>query len=525
MESNSAIKFFKPLKDYWDNLEKQKRIRYGIVAAIVLLVIIALVLILNNKNYVVLYSGLDSGEAGEILAKLEEMEVDAKARGTGTIMVPEGTEDTLRMQLSSEGYPESGLNYDMFENSTGFGVTDYEKQKYMQFQLQDRLQTSIKTLSSIEDAIVTLYIPESTSFVLKSDKKDASASVILKLKNGAALSKNQVNGIVGLVAKSVPGLSEDQVLVIDNDGNTLNSLDANQAELAGTQLELEESVSKKYKEQIESMLEPVIGAGKVIAGVRVSLNFDKQTTESTTVQPVEGSTNGIPVSKNETKETATGSDTAGNVGMDANGGAPTYPETTTGGGQYTKTESTVNYEISKIQDLVQKAEGNIDDISVSIILDNADLQTGAEDKVKSIVAGATGIPADKVTVQTMDFNGQTTGETINGLFNAQNEEYRNMQRQKLILYAVLFGIIAIILIVLVVLVLKHNKKVKEQQRYEQMLAEELEKEAAGNGDDDLEFTEFTMRKSDQRKLIEKNIESNPEFVAQLLRNWLEDYGN
>ena len=522
MDSNSALKFFKPLKDYWDNLEKKKKIGFGIVTAVVLLVIIVSVLLLNNTKYTVLYSGLDSAEAGEILSKLEEKDVAAKVRGTGTILVPEEQEDELRMQLAAEGYPESGLNYDMFKNSTGFGTTDYEKQKYMQFQLQDRLQTSIKSLSTIDDAIVTLYIPESTSFVLKSDKQNASASVILKMKSNASLSKTQINGIVGLVAKSVPGLTEDQVLLIDSDGNTLNNIDSNQTELAGTQLELEEKVSNKYKEQIESMLEPVFGAGKVIAGVRVSLNFDKQSTESTRVEPVDGGTNGIPVSTNVTKENATGSSTAGNVGMDANGGAPTYPETTTGGGQYSKTEKTVNYEISQIKDMVQKAEGNISDISVSIILDNAGLQTGADEKVKSIIAGAAGIAPENVTVQTMDFNGQSADGSISSMFATQNEARQREMRNRVIFNIILFGAIAILLIVIIVLVLRHNKKVREMQRLAALEAAEAEYRKAHEEE---EPTEFTMKKSEQRKLIEKNIDSNPEFVAQLLRNWLDDYGN
>lgn len=523
MDSNSAIKFFKPLKDYWDKLEKQKRIMFGVAVAAVLLVIIVSVLLLNNTKYTVLYSGLDSAEAGKILTALTDKGVKAKPQGTGTILVPEDQADQLRMEMATEGYPESGLNYDMFKNSTGFGTTDYEKQKYMQFQLQDRLQVAIKSLSAIDDAIVTLYIPESTSFVLKSDKQDASASVILKLKNSATLSKAQVKGIVGLVAKSVPGLTEDQVLVIDSDGNTLNTLDANQTELAGTQLELEEKVSDKYKEQIQSMLEPVFGTGKVIAGVRVSLNFDKQSTESTRVEPVDGGTNGIPVSTNDTKETATGSSTAGNVGMDANGGAPTYPETNSGGGTYSKTEKTVNYEISKIKDMVQKAEGNIDDISVSIILDNANLQSGAEDKVKSIVAGATGIDPNNVTVQTMNFDGESTSGSIASMFDSQNTARQQQLRQRIVFNIILFGAIAILLIVIVVLILRHNKKIKEMERLQALAEEEAARAAVATEEE--EPVEFTMKKSEQRKLIEKNIESNPEFVAQLLRSWLDDYGN
>ena len=122
------------------------------------------------------------------------------------------------------------------------------------------------------------------------------------------------------------------------------------------------------------MLEPVFGKGNVIAGVRVALDFDKRTTETTTYNPVEGRSDGIPVSIQETKENASGGQEAGVPGQDPNGGAPAYPEINSGTGNYERSEKTVNYEINQIKDMIQKADGNIKDISVSVILNSADIQ-------------------------------------------------------------------------------------------------------------------------------------------------------
>ncbi|MCX7715739.1 MAG: flagellar basal-body MS-ring/collar protein FliF [Clostridia bacterium] len=519
MDNNAIIKFFKPLKDSWDNLEKKKRIRYIILAGIILLVIVVSVLVLGHKEYVVLYSNLQSDEAGEIINKLSDMKVDAKAQGTGTILVPKDQEAELRMQLSAEGYPKSGLNYDLFKNSTGFGTTDFEKQKYMQFQLQDRLQSAIKSLDIVDDAIVTLNIPESTAFVLKSDKQTATASVILKLKSGSKLSTGQVKGITGLVAKSVPGLSEDQVLIIDNQGNSLNKASSTETEVAGTQLELENTISDKYKEQIQSMLEPVFGNGKVIVGVRVSLDFDKKTTETTKYEPLEGSSNGIPVSVNESKETATGTQTAGNVGQDANGGATSYTQTQGDNGSYQKTDKTVNYEINQIKEMLQKSQGNISDMSVSIILDNANLQTGAADKVKQIVAGATGISPEKVTVQTMDFSGNAN--SMEEIFNNAKATNEYLQKQAFMRNAIIYGILGLaVLLIFLILLIKRRKR-EEEYSFEAVADEDVLGSSGLDMDDE---TGFSVKKSEQRRLIEKSIDNNPEFVAQLLRNWLDEYG-
>lgn len=523
MDNNATMKFFKPLKEYWDKMEKKRRITSIVIAAVALLLIIILVLLLNRTEYAVLYSGLSSQEAGEILVRLEEMEVDAKAQGTGTILVPEAQEDSLRMQLSSEGYPQSGLNYDLFEQSTGFGTTDYEKQKYMQFQLQERLQGAIKTLDNVEDAIVNLYIPESSSFVLKSDKEAASASVILTLKSGVEFTKEQAKSVAGLIAKSVPGLTEDQVFLIDSKGNTLNKLDSTQAELAGTQLQLENEMSQEYKEKIENMLAPVLGETKFVVAVRAELDFDKRTTESTIFEPVEGSSDGIPVSISESKEKATGADTAGNVGMDANGGAPEYPVVNTETGTYENTQKTVNYEINQTKDLVQKSEGTIKDLSVSVILDNQDLQAGAADKVRALVAGAIGIPEERVVVENMNFSGEPTAiESMMAEAQSTNEYVR---KQAFLRNAVIFGIIALIILVAIfMLVSWRNKKRREEE--ERLLLLEAERRAAEEakfGDAIGDGETFEEKKSDKRRFIENNIAQNPEFVVQLLRNWLDEY--
>lgn len=516
---NSAEKFFKPIKEYWEKLEKKRKYTYIISAAVILVVIISAVLLLNRTEYTVLYTGLEASEAGEIMTKLAELDVEAKAEGTGTILVPEKQETTLRMELAAQGYPATGLNYDLFKSGTGFGTTDYEKQKYMQFQLQDRLQNSIKSLEAIDDAIVTLHIPDSTAYVLKADKQSASASIILRIKNGQSLSQGQVTGIVGLVAKSVPGLEEDQVLIVDGNGNVLSRNSSAQAEVASNQLDMETKVSDEYKKEINSMLEPVFGIGNVITGVRVSLDFDKKTTETTTYEPIEGTTEGIPVSKNESKEVATNSQTASAAGLDANGGTVQYPEdTATTGGEYKKTDKTINYEINSVKELLQKSEGTISDISVSVILDSEGLQSDAEEKVKQIVAGATGINPEKVVVQTMQFDSKSAIENV---FDSNVEAAQSLAKKNSVRNMIIYAALALIICLIIFVIIRINSKKRARQELEEAFVEGL---TVTENEEEVEDLTFSEKKSDKRRLIEKNIAENPEFIVQLLRNWLDEDG-
>ena len=133
---NSAVieNIFKPMIDRWANLDKNKKIKYTVLASAALIIIVTSVMLFARTEYTVLYSNLDTNEAGEIYNKLtSEMNIKAKAQGNGTILVPKQQAEEVRMKLSAEGYPKSGLNYDLFKNSTGFGTTDFESENICNF--------------------------------------------------------------------------------------------------------------------------------------------------------------------------------------------------------------------------------------------------------------------------------------------------------------------------------------------------------------------------------------------------------
>ncbi len=510
-------KIWKPLNTYWEGTDKKRRTTIIILVAVMAVAIIVASVLLNRKQYVILYKDMESQEAGEVLTKLEEMQVDAKPEGGNTILVPKEQADSLRMQLSAEGYPKSGLNYDLFQNSINFGATDFEKQKYLQFQLQDRLQNSIKTLDVVENAIVTLNIPDNSSFVLKEDKQKASASVILKIKGKESLSQEQIKGIEGLVSKSIPGLNAEEVFIIDSMGRSLKSRGDTQAEIAVEQLELEDAMSSKLKNQVESLLEPVFGVGKISAGVRVSLDFDIKTTESLKFDPITDEKSGIAVSESIESEELNNGKKSGNVGLNANGGAPQYAETNDNDGRYIKENKTTNYEVDQLRETIKKAEGTIKDISVSVLLDDNNLPSNADTKVKEIVAGALGVDKEKIVVQKMAFNAQ---KEITKLFeSAQKAEEVNEQRQKNIYQAAIYGVSALILAAVVILIIRRVRKKGKEEITDMAIFDNIPQNEKDN-----EFG-LEIKRSDKRAVIENSVKKNPELVALLLRNWLrEDAG-
>ena len=389
---------------FWSKFDKKKKIVFIILMSLVLIISIILVSLISRTEYAVLYTGLDASEAGEIYMNLVDKKYDVKTKDDGTILVPKKYENNIRMELAAEGYPKSGLNYDIFKNSTGFGTTEYEKKMYMRFQLQDRLQQTIKTLDNVQDAIVTLNIPDNSSIVLSGDKKPATASVTLKTDHNTQLNPSQVRAIAELVSKSVEGLTTDNISIIDSRGMVYDIASPDEINNTGTQLELEKQVGDRLKDDILKMLEPVFGYGKVVAGVSVRLDFDKKTTETIKFEPVLDDS-GIAVSLTELKEITRSSGSGAPAGQDPNGGAPQYPSVEDEIVTYEKISKTVNYEINQTKELIEKAQGTIKDLTVSVVINSEERNEEIISQVRDIISGAVGIDSELVSVQSMPFNG------------------------------------------------------------------------------------------------------------------------
>lgn len=229
MSMNKINSVLHRIGEFWKNTEKSKKQLIISMLIVAFVVLISVSFFVNRVNYSVLYTNLDPKEAGEILAKLNEYKVDAKPSGTDTILVPNQDVDRLRMQLAAEGYPKGTLNLDILQNASGFGMTQQDKQVYRQYQLQEHLQNAIKTLNGVRDAKVYLTIPEESNFVISESNRSASAAVLLTLQPGTVLSQNNITAIAQFVQKSVPGLSREDITIIDSMMNVLNFDDGSES--------------------------------------------------------------------------------------------------------------------------------------------------------------------------------------------------------------------------------------------------------------------------------------------------------
>ena len=70
-----------------------------------------------------IYGGLDSAQAGEVIAGIERAGVPYEVRGDA-IYVASDQRDRLRMDLAAEGLPAAGsTGYELLDGMSGFGTT------------------------------------------------------------------------------------------------------------------------------------------------------------------------------------------------------------------------------------------------------------------------------------------------------------------------------------------------------------------------------------------------------------------
>ena len=148
------------------NAKTRKLILIGAAALIIFAVILAVVI--NHKNYTVLYSGVNAEEASEIVTRLQESGVAYQYRENGDVLVDRRAADQVRAQLAQEGYPKSGFSYDLFIDNAGGMTTDSDKQTYKLYELQNRIGATVGLFDGVQDAKVTIALGEQQKYVLLS---------------------------------------------------------------------------------------------------------------------------------------------------------------------------------------------------------------------------------------------------------------------------------------------------------------------------------------------------------------------
>lgn len=97
-------------KEFAGNLSRKTKILIIAGAAVLIIAAVIIAVVLNNKPYGVLFTGLGQEEAQQITAALQEDEIDFQYDGDSTILVKENILDQTKATLVQQGYQRVALH-------------------------------------------------------------------------------------------------------------------------------------------------------------------------------------------------------------------------------------------------------------------------------------------------------------------------------------------------------------------------------------------------------------------------------
>ncbi|KWV91682.1 flagellar basal-body MS-ring/collar protein FliF [Erythrobacter sp. YT30] len=346
----------------------------------------------------ILYSSLSDGERAKVVDTLERGGISYTIdNGTGAISVSEDDVYRARMLVASDAGLAAPEGASEMLDAIPLGSSRTLEGERLRLARERELMLTIREIDGIEAVRVHLATPERSVFVRNA--QPPSASVMVRLVGGRSLSQDQVEAIVNLVSASVPGMTSDAVRVVDQNGRLLSA----ERDSAMDGLMLQREFETKLRDQIASLLTPLLGEGNFSSQVQVELDA-KEVTSATEKYDDPG------VVRSESERLSTrsaGSGIGGVPGVTANTPPPDAElvdeaPNSEGAGEDdaaasppTDTESATsrNYEVGREVAVTNTRPGGLVKLSVAVAVSDEALKAAApltSEQLQSLVIAAVG---------------------------------------------------------------------------------------------------------------------------------------
>lgn len=532
---------YENFKDRWKGLKRHQQIVIISVVVLVMGGLITLSFWSSSEDYILLYDNLSAENMEDIKFELSRRDVNFEVREDNSLWVPASMANKLRMDMSLLGLPQKDDTYNDIFGNKQLGDTYFDHTVKQQEALRRSIKNTIESLTQVRFAIVNITSLDESPFIM--EEKPAKAVVKLMLHPGRKLTAKQVKGVIMLVVNSVKGLAEENVTILDNDGNILSAGETETDE-ANWRLAYQREQERNLKQKIIEVLLPTVGAGGVRAEVSVECDFDEM---EQTDEKYEESTILRENTLDETKQGAPQSGlppgTASNVTNAANPG----PGNTNQSMSSKKTESETEYQPSKSVTRVKHAPGKIKRITASVTIDNKRVMgtdgkikptpwTQAEiTKIEDAVRNAVGYDikrADEVSVVNLPFD--TTEKTI------AERAIKNAEKWQRYMTLFKIGAVATVGLMLLYLIRSLFKTLRVGEEVvpaalgpgtgalvigadeeERALLDAGTARALTGEEEILEEPEPSEEEKIEQEIIEF-VDDNPELVAKILQTWLNE---
>lgn len=532
-----VTKLLTSFKQFWDAQEKKRKIAYIAIIVAIILIAVIVAAILNRKEYTVLYEGLDTAEASEIVSQIQELGYEVSLKSDGSVVVPKGTEDKLTMEMALQGYPKSNLTYDLYTNNVDMFSTESEKREYARMALENRLSAVISSLEGVEKATVTLSIPEQQNTVITTVKKEPSASVVVYLGKNVVLTNEQIEGIRHIVQMSYVGLKEENISIVDSYGIPQIEKETSVDVVADVtkKLAFKTNLENTIKEKILELLRPIYGDDGVSVAVNMVLDFDSKVSEKTDYIP-EGNTNSGVLQHGDATEASGGTTVDGGVvGVETNAD-DTYPTgNTNGNGAWTENSLSNTYLVDTYKEQVEKAGYDIESLSIAVVVYTDYISEAQRQDLVRLVANAGSVNPDLADSVVTVTNFAKFDANLGNDVSVPVYLFGLTFNQLIVAGAIL--LILLIVLIVVLIITSSSAKNKRRKFEEQVLAASMADAEEGREITDtfnigldgqpVEIPSLTNEATDTKDVVIRReitdfARNSPEIVAQLLKNWMKE---
>lgn len=528
----------KQLLDIWKKYTKKQKSIIISSVAIVIVALVILVLIIQRPNMQVVTTCSSYNEMSQVTKLLTDNGY-AYTTNESTMSVSVAKENVTKakMILAASAIQSDGYTLEDALKSS-FSTTESDKQKQWQSYLEDKFAKDLASMDGIKSASVTVVLGDATNTYF-STKAEASVSAVLTL--DGTMDGDTANTVAQFLATSVGNKSTDKITIISTGGETLFSGSDSSSSSTGAP---SFNTQQKYKAQIESTIKSSLKQNLLATHLfddaqitlNLSLNFDSINKIATEYTAQEGREEGLFSKSSVEKSTNGGGTASGTAGTSSNSSDTSYQVTNGSGSTSEYTVSTYEYLPNVIVTTTNKQPGSVilTDSSITVTLVKNVIYKEDEAKTLGYLNGTTwdefkANNASPTTI-TVDNNWLTAISTGTGIAtkNITVLAYQvpyfvdapASSTVKTVTFWLQIALAVVILGILAFVIIRSAKPLTVEEKEPELSVEEMLSTTRENQPpiDDIGLQE----KSETRKAIEKFVDENPEAVALLLRNWLND---
>ncbi|MDX1742010.1 MAG: flagellar basal-body MS-ring/collar protein FliF [Ruegeria sp.] len=387
----------------WASLDRRKQIIVAGAFVLVFLGVLAMSRLMTAPSMTLLYAGLESGAAGDIVRSLDQRGASYEIRG-GSIYVPGSQRDELRMTLASEGLPANGnQGYELLDTLSGFGTTSQMFDAAYWRAKEGELARTIVGSPHISQARVHIANGSTNPF----QRNVAPTASVYLVPSGSQVTSDQAKAIRFLVASAVSGLAPENVTVIDSNGTVIGAQETTAA------ADTADDKARQLRERVMRLVEARVGTGNAVVEVSVDTVTRTESIRERRFDPKSR----VAISTDIEER----SDSARNQSADVTV-ASNLPDGDGAGGDEsnstaTQTRERVNYEVSETELEVHNAPGAIKRLTVAVLVngtrtvDAAGVETFEPmpetelEALRELVASAVGFDAERgdvITLKSLD---------------------------------------------------------------------------------------------------------------------------